>query len=199
MSMNWQPENAPGQIVAGSPGSCGLIMVNRTKLTPAVPAVGITVFSRCRSAGPKVPLAASVKVVPSTEVSTFQSFVEALPPSPQVLPGSIAIAAMFTARGSFTVTNFGSGAAGFGSDVLPQPLPSDWSIALDGPQPNPVKSGPLNAATVPPPASAAQSRRNCQSRLFGCEPTLIVATCRSYPALRAFTSGYVPGRIPVMV
>src|SRR5881227_376916 len=119
MSRNRQPENGPGHSVAGSPGSWLLTIVNRTKFTAAAPAVSGTVLSRCRSATPKVPLAASVNVVPSTEVSTFQSLVEALPPSPQVLPGSIATAAMSTACGSFTVTNFGRIAAGLGSGAAP--------------------------------------------------------------------------------
>src|SRR5205814_1855537 len=143
--------DGPGQSCVGLPGSCGLIMVKRTSVTPSpVPAAGVTAFSRCRSATPKLPLAATVKVVPSFEVSMRKSLVEALPPSPQVLPGSTANWETFTAAGSFTVTNFGTAVPLASKSVVePQPLPSDWSIARSGPQPKSLKSGPLKATTLP--------------------------------------------------
>ena len=54
------------------------------------------------------------------------------------------------------------GPPAWSADVLPQPEPRDWSIALPGPQPYGVKSGPLNPATLAPPGLAAQSLRSAK-------------------------------------
>src|SRR5437773_11304943 len=105
---------------------------------------------------PKAPVDATVKVIPSTEVSSRYPLVEALPKSPQLNVGSTATWLMFTARGSFTVMNFGTRdvLSGPTSEVLLQPWLSDRSIAWLGPQPKAELSVPLKATTLPPPASA---------------------------------------------
>jgi hypothetical protein len=87
-----------------------------------------------------------------------------------------------------TVTNFGTATSPVSeSVVLPQPLPSDWSMARSGPQPNSVKSGPLNAATVPPPPSAAQSRRSWKSCVVVRAAMLMVTSEASKPGFEAPT------------
>src|SRR6266576_3915993 len=86
----------------------------------------------------------------------------ALGESPPVFDGSTPNVEMSIASGSWTTMNLGVFAVGWPvglrSDVEPHPTPCDWSIALIGPQPNAVKSGPLNAVTLPPLSAEAQSR-----------------------------------------
>ena len=108
---------------------------------------------------------------------------------------------MFSARGSFTVMNFGTRdvLSGPTSESLSQPWRSDTSIARSGPQPNWLLSGPLKAATLPPLAWAAQSWCSAQFSTVGCEPTLTLVCCSAYMSLRANTAGYVPGMIPSIV
>src|SRR4029453_14978322 len=177
------------QTLPGGPGSCGLIMVKRTKLTPVpVPAFGATGLRRWLSAAPKVPVAAATKLGPSVEVSTRKSLVAAVSSSPQVFPGSMANSEMFTACGSLTVTNFGTATPPASKSlVLPQPLPSDWSMAPVGPQPKAVKSGPLNAVTVPPPPSDAQSRRRLKFCVVVRAAMVMVTSAASKPGLEAET------------
>src|SRR5205823_9590811 len=141
----------------------------------------------------KVPVDATVNVTPSAEVSSRYPLVEALPPSPQVFPGSTATSLMFTARGSFTVMNFAGLAMRSGptSELLLQPWKGDRSIAAFGPQPKSLKSVPLKAATLPPPASAAQSRRSAQSLTVDREAMLSGVICSANASARANTAGYV--------
>jgi hypothetical protein len=54
-----------------------------------------------------MPWLASIQVVPFGDVSRRKSFVEALPPSPQVLDASIAISVTSTVTGSLIVIDFG--------------------------------------------------------------------------------------------
>src|SRR5689334_24095756 len=108
MSMKSQPENGPGHDAPGIWKTCGLIMVKRTNLTPAVaPALGVTVFTLPRSAGVNWPCAATLNVFPSVEVSILKSPVAALGESPHVFDGSTPKVEMSMAAGSWTTMNFG--------------------------------------------------------------------------------------------
>src|SRR5207253_11244759 len=100
------------------------------------------------------------------DTATLRLRGEALPVSPQVFDGLTESPVTLTGCGSCTITNFGVtlpvAAPLAPSVVLPQPFVSDWSIADDGPQPKPVKSGPLKSVTAPRPESEAKSRRSTQ-------------------------------------
>ena len=71
------------------------------------------------------------------------------------------------------------GPPAWSADVLPQPLPRDWSIAEPGPHPYGVKSGPLNPATLAPPVLAAQSRRRAKFFVVLAPRTARVSTAES--------------------
>src|SRR5437899_2863443 len=128
-------------------------------------------------------MAAMLNVTPSVDVSSLKSPVEALPASPQVFAGLIWTSVMFTRIGSLMVAAFGC-VPGFGlsGEMLPQPVPCDWSIRPVGPHPNAVKSGGVKAEMVPPPADAAQSRRSFQLTVFVRDATEMVCTTGSNPA-----------------
>ena len=95
--MKSQPENAPGQVPTWFTWlSC---IVYRMYCTAAVdPAASAGELKCPRSAGVNVPLAAGVNVTPSVDVSTVNGPVDALPPSPQVAVGSMAIWLMSIGR-----------------------------------------------------------------------------------------------------
>ena len=196
MSMKSQPENGPGHDAPGIWKTCGLIMVKRTNRTPvAEPPFGVTVFSLPRSSGVNWPSAATWNVLPSADVSIRKSPVAALGESPHVFDGSTPKVEMSMAAGSLTTMNLGVFADGLPSgprsDVEPQPTPCCWSIALIGPQPKAVKSGPLKAATLAPLSADAQSRTSrklCRVAPALCAAIVCVITARSYPFANATTS-----------
>ena len=134
-----QPSYAPfGQLVAKS-GTWLPRIVNLTYCTPSEPWVGVTVFSRPRSAAVNVPEAATVQVTLSGEVSIWYWPVEELPASPQVALGSTAKDVMLTLRFMSTVRCLGTntlvGVPLLFPVVLPQPVASERSRASAGPQP----------------------------------------------------------------
>src|SRR3954451_2535168 len=91
---------------------------------------------------PKLPLATGVKGVPSLDTSIRKPAVDAESPSPQVAPGSTPKPLTSTGPFNAIVIDFvPPGPWVELGDVLPQPAPSDESIAPVGPQPLPDRSG----------------------------------------------------------
>src|SRR4051794_13752755 len=108
--------------------------------------VPATALIRWLLAGPKLPVATWVKLWPSLETSILKPEVEAESASPQVAPGSTP--KPWTSTGTFIAIVIALAPPGpfveLG-DVLPQPVPSDESIAPAGPHPLGDRFGPLNA------------------------------------------------------
>jgi len=125
-----------------------------------------------------VPLEASRHVLPFVEVSKEYGPVEALPPSPQVLDGSIAISKTSTFTGSLTTTTLGVTRRPLTLRKVLQPLYCDRSNIDAAPQPTEAPSSPFVWATAAPPESAAQSRRSCQFAMSVEDRTETVRTCR---------------------
>src|SRR3954447_22379016 len=138
MSMKEHPEVLlVAQVVAKTPGTCGLSIVNRTNRTAVPePAAGVTALRRRWSAPVKVPWAAGrhdgsfdAGRVAALDVSTRNSFVPAVGPSPQVAPGSTpdGVAAARLRQSPDDLLGRPPSEPGASTEVLPHPLPSDWS------------------------------------------------------------------------